>query len=612
MRTTPWFAFARAFMLALVLVFTSLGCTSRAHSDEAADVAAFARLYGAVRYYYPGDAARKIDWNRFPIYGVQQVRSMKTPDELAGTLRELFAPVAAGVQVTDEKTPFAPLDAGAGQPQVALIHVGPDGGSIVEYSAYFSVLFGRTPPDAEKSFKGDNLESYRNIQKYEGVQTKPGRVAEFTLGHGLKARVPLSLPDAYARNGEDAKAAEQLRTRLEALPGATSTDTRVADVVVAWNVLRHFYPYWSEVGVDWDTRLLPLVGASLASTDAASHTAVLNKLVEAIRDGHGNVDTGMLNVGNAQLQVTVVAIGSGEYAVTTSAIPDYVAPGDVVRSVDGVDAATFFANAQAEFSGSPQWKAFRAASRFNQGVDGQTRSVRFAGAKGEYGIRLKYALIDPGTVDPIARRPAPVGEIEAGIWYVDLTRVKIDRIEPKLDDIAHAKAVIFDVRGYPLNGGMQLLPHLIDAPEQTRWLHTPIWTAPFEAPVGYESVGWDVSPRPPHIDAARYALMDGSAISFGESVLGYYSDLKLATIVGSASAGANGNIDVFNLPSGASIVFTGMKVTRHDGKGQRHLVGVLPDVKVEPISQSLREGRDIVLERALELARAAPARQPAP
>jgi hypothetical protein len=31
-------------------------------------------------------------------------------------------------------------------------------------------------------------------------------------------------------------------------------DTRLAGVVVAWNVFRHFYPYWAETGVDWDAR----------------------------------------------------------------------------------------------------------------------------------------------------------------------------------------------------------------------------------------------------------------------------------------------------------------------------------------------------------------------
>ena len=57
-------------------------------------------------------------------------------------------------------------------------------------------------------------------------------------------------------------------------------------------------------------------------------------------------------------------------------------------------------------------------------------------------------------------------------------------------------------------------------------------------------------------------------------------------------------------PGGFNVGFTGMRVTRHDGRSPHHLVGVKPDVAVAPTLEGLRAGRDEVLERGLAIVRA--------
>ena len=37
--------------------------------QQRTQVAAFARLYGVVRYFYPGDGAQQVDWNRLAVLG---------------------------------------------------------------------------------------------------------------------------------------------------------------------------------------------------------------------------------------------------------------------------------------------------------------------------------------------------------------------------------------------------------------------------------------------------------------------------------------------------------------------------------------------------------------
>ena len=112
-------------------------------------------------------------------------------------------------------------------------------------------------------------------------------------------------------------------------------------------------------------------------------------------------------------------------------------------------------------------------------------------------------------------------------------------------------------------------------------------------------MSWNLQPATPHIGGQRVFLTDGRAISYAESVMGYVRDYKLGTIVGGTTAGANGNVAGFTVPGGFSIVFTGMRVTRHDGRSPYHTVGVRPEIPLEPTLEGIRAGRDELLQRAL-------------
>ena len=67
--------------------------------------------------------------------------------------------------------------------------------------------------------------------------------------------------------------------------------------------------------------------------------------------------------------------------------------------------------------------------------------------------------------------------------------------------------------------------------------------------------------------------------------------------------GTNGNVASFVVPDGFAITFTGMRVTGHDGQSPHHLVGVEPDIAVEPMLATVRSGQGAVLDRAVALIR---------
>lgn len=71
-----------------------------------------------------------------------------------------------------------------------------------------------------------------------------------------------------------------------------------------------------------------------------------------------------------------------------------------------------------------------------------------------------------------------------------------------------------------------------------------------------------------------------------------------AMVVGSSTAGADGNVSRFPLPGGLGSMISGIGVFYPDKKPTQR-TGIVPNVEVKPTIEGIRAGRDEVLEEAL-------------
>ena len=71
-----------------------------------------------------------------------------------------------------------------------------------------------------------------------------------------------------------------------------------------------------------------------------------------------------------------------------------------------------------------------------------------------------------------------------------------------------------------------------------------------------------------------------------------------AIVVGSTTAGADGNVSFIPLPGGLRSTISGIGVF-YPNKAPTQRVGIRPDVHIEPTIAGIRAGRDEVLEEAL-------------
>src|SRR5262249_49056163 len=151
--------------------------------------------------------------------------------------------------------------------------------------------------------------------------------------------------------------------------------TRLADVIVAWNVFQHFYPYFDVVKSDWTDELPRALEAAATDKDETAFTDTLRRLVAALHDGHGGVSKAASISGSLPLQwdwvdgaLVITEVGPLALGV--------VSRGDVVLKIAGRPAAEALGAAEALISGAtPQWIRYRGLQDLARGPAGKIISL---------------------------------------------------------------------------------------------------------------------------------------------------------------------------------------------------------------------------------------------
>lgn len=552
------------------------------------NLVAFARAYGYVRFFHPTDASDDVDWPRVAVVGVELVRDAPTLDALALRLDAVLGPLASSLQlwVDGEAAPAEPSAPSRRDGLVYWQYQGFPGSLTSLHQAPYAKV--RVQPD----------ESWR--RRFAESPAPDSRV-QTELAAGLHMRLPVVLSTAQAQAVSSPPLSPA--STVEPERGQPTLAVRQAAVIEVWNVLRHFYPYQQDLELDWDAMLLAALRDTEDDASIADVRDTLRGLLEPLRDGHAYVGH-QRSATNVSLPVRLELI-EGRAVVTATRDPQQFAIGDVVERIGDVSARARIQQIAATLSGTPQWREFQAAAWEAPRAElGQVVELMVERDGHEHSVR---AEAERGAVPPPPRPPA-IHTFDDGVWYVDLTRARWSDLEAQLPVLATAPGVIFDVRGYPTEND-PILDHLLDEPEDNLWMHVPRFVEPDGRVVAWHDIGWHRRPRAPHIDAPVAFLISAEAISYAESMLSYVEAHELGTLVGTTTAGANGDIVRFDTLAGFYVIYSGMRVTRHDGSPFHH-DGVRPQLEVHRTIEGLRAGRDEVLEAGLGVVREAAAPEP--
>ncbi|WP_219134529.1 S41 family peptidase [Janthinobacterium sp. UMAB-60] len=105
-------------------------------------------------------------------------------------------------------------------------------------------------------------------------------------------------------------------------------------------------------------------------------------------------------------------------------------------------------------------------------------------------------------------------------------------------------------------------------------------------------------PQAPHYAGKVMLLVDEISQSRAEYTAMALRVAPRAKVIGSTTAGADGNSSPFALPGGLSTLISGIGVFYPDRRPTQR-VGIIPDIEVRPTLAGIRAGRDEVLEAAI-------------
>ena len=432
---------------------------------------------------------------------------------------------------------------------------------------------------------------------------KAGDMVRKELTPDLFITFPLALPKDLKTDDANLAALNQV---LFGRPRATADQqaVRLGNVVMTWNVFQHFYPYFDEVKVDWDKALTTALEAALKDATPMDHWVTLKKLVAKLKDGHGVVSFNDPKAGDLPGRFDWI---EERLVVTATKDAKIFQRGDVILNVDGHSGAELLQEAESQVSGSDALRRHRALNTVGFGPVDEVAKVVVQRGEQRLSIDVKRVKRFGGLFfkDLYEFNHAAFQDLGDGIYYINEAALDKARFKELLPTLAMAKGVIIDQRrmGYAKDpwDKSELIPFLAKEPfTSARW-NVPQIAFPDQEKVTFDESRWPLkSPQTPHIGARVLIINVPSAVSYDESIMGIYEHYKLAEFVGEPTAGCNGNANFNVLPGGYRIMWTGMKVLKHDG-AQHHLVGIQPTHPVKRTLNALNEGRDEYLEKAVTL-----------
>ncbi|WP_428151878.1 S41 family peptidase [Brevundimonas sp.] len=526
----------------------------RPAGDRLANLEAFARVYGAVRWFSGASDPEEPRWATIAVEGARDVEQALDPGDLAARLRRWFEPMAPGIAI------------GAAPVSVA----SSESGSLVRWR-HTGVAFGSAAYTGER------------------IAAEAPEVWRADLPRGLALALPVT-----ASGGPVAEAAS----------GAASTSAqdravRLGGVVIAWNVFRHFYPYFTDEGRAWDAALPEWLAEAATASDERAFKVVLERMVARLNDGHGEVWP------SSQVYTLPLVWQPIEGALVITGLPsdapEGLAVGDVVVAINERPTAELLAAESERVSASTDHHRIARATR-RLALQEEHRPVILSVRRADGG--LGEVRVDPmptTTMTGVLAEPRPdaVTWLPAGVWYLDLTRLTTPRLNEALARVEPGQAVIFDMRGYPGDIQPAFLGRLSAEAVTTPPFRIPVDLLPEGRSRTWKPVGWSVPATSPRITGPVAFLTDARAISYAETLMAMVAGHHLGEIVGGPTAGTNGNINPFSLPGGYRISWTGMEVVNHDGSPLTGH-GVQPTIAVSRTIAGVAAGRDEVLERAVD------------
>ncbi|MGO9865696.1 MAG: S41 family peptidase [Terriglobales bacterium] len=374
-----------------------------------------------------------------------------------------------------------------------------------------------------------------------------------------------------------------------------------------WNIFEYWSPYRDLVGGDWNSVLNEFIPRVALAKSTETYQMEMMALIARAHDGHANLWSSLQvrpPQGKCQLPVDILFVEnqpviSGVSAANPSNLEEpEVKVGDAVLGLDGVPVEKLMENWTPYYAASNDAARLRDIARSMTRGDCGESSIRVRRNDREFGFKIKRVLpVNAGPGTYTHDLPGPTFRLlSKEVAYLKLSSVKIADAAHYIEQADGTKGLIIDIRNYPSEFMVFALGSLLVDSETAfvRFTEGDLsnpgafhWTQPLS-----------IGPQQPHYSGKIVILVDETSQSQAEYTSMAFRAARGAIVVGSTTAGADGNVSPFALPGGFRTMISGIGVFYPD-KAPTQRIGIVPNIEVKPTIAGIRAGRDEVLEEAV-------------
>jgi len=373
-----------------------------------------------------------------------------------------------------------------------------------------------------------------------------------------------------------------------------------------WNIIQYYFPYKNLIERDWKDVLKEYIPVLISAKNEIAYRLALIRLIGQVHDSHAQVygqDKSLSDYFGSNYAPAELSFIEGKAVVTGFYHEKYkeetgLATGDVVtsinqKSIDSILVERLPLNPASNYPTQLRNLAAKLLRTTETSINIEIeRDHKF------YSKVLKTYPMSALFDNRKQEHDTCFKMLSPRLAYIHNGALKKGHIPKLWEIIRSTEGLIIDIRNYPgdfplYDLGKYLLPERLPFVKFT--------TGSIENP-GLFSFTKTLKIGKTNKEYYRgkvVILVNEQTQSSAEFHAMAYQVTPGAKVIGSTTAGADGNVSQLFLPGGIKTMISGIGVYYPDGK-ETQRVGIVPDLEIKPTIEGVKAGRDEVLEKAIE------------
>jgi len=375
-----------------------------------------------------------------------------------------------------------------------------------------------------------------------------------------------------------------------------------------WGMINYFFPYRDIIGEDWNKVIASALPDFVGARDEKDYALAVLSLIARVHDTHANLWSGSTALNQFKGKFAVpFQTKFIENALTITAlhtdtldVKSKLVLGDVIVKIDDKDVAEMV-KTYLPLTPASNYDTQLRDLPVNYLLRSNNPSIKISVKRGneifDYAVPLGKLML--AYKNPAAEQAQAFKLLNDSIGYVYPGKYKNAQLPEIKKLFANTKGIIVDMRCYP----SEFMPFTFGNYIKNKKSAFVKFSVGNVAYPGSFSFGPELQNGQSSNDAYKgkvVVIVNASSQSQAEYTTMAFQSAANVKVIGSTTAGADGNVSSIVLPGGLNTMISGIGVFYPDG-GQTQRTGVKIDHKIYPTIKGITEEKDELLDKAVEV-----------